>query len=357
MNHLIQVKRANLALLFALLLAYFALSSGVQAVNPPPDGGYPGGNTAEGQNALFGLNPNGQFNTAVGFFSLWNTSSSDFNTGIGAGALLFNTAEGNTATGAAALLNNTFAAHNTANGAFALISHTSGDGNTAVGFSALFNNAVGHDNIAVGTLAGQNIDGSNNIVIGNDGVSGESDTIRMGNFTHTTVYMPAIANTVSQGGNEVHINPIDGKLFLIVSSRRFKRDIQPMDKSSEGILALKPVTFHYKTDDKNTPCFGLIAEDVAEINPDLITRDKEGNPLTVRYDQVNAMLLNEFLKEHRRVEEQQATIAQLKSSVDKQQEKFAQQQKQIEVLTTGLDKVSARLEAREPAPQTVLNNQ
>jgi hypothetical protein len=114
-----------------------------------------------------------------------------------------------------------------------------------------------------------------------------------------------------------------------------------MEKASEAILALRPVTYHYKTDTKGTPQFGLIAEEVAKVNPALVLPDKEGKPITVRYDQVNAMLLNEFLKEHRKVEDLEANAA--------------RQQKQIEALTAGLQKVSAQLEASKPAPQVVNN--
>jgi len=127
-----------------------------------------------------------------------------------------------------------------------------------------------------------------------------------------------------------------------------------MDKSSEAILALKPVTFHYKSDANSTAQFGLIAEDVVKVNPALVVRDKEGKPYTVRYDQVNAMLLNEFLKEHRKVEQQDTTIKRQRRDF---QAAIAQQQKQIEALTTGLQKVSARLEVSKSATQTVLNKQ
>ena len=130
-----------------------------------------------------------------------------------------------------------------------------------------------------------------------------------------------------------------------------------MDSASEAILALKPVSFHYKSDKTNAPQFGLIAEEVAAVNPDLVVRDKNGEIYTVRYDAVNAMLLNEFLREHRRVEQQQATIAQLQSTVAKQQASAARQQKQIETLAAGLQRVSAQLELSKSAPKTVLNNQ
>ena len=151
----------------------------------------------------------------------------------------------------------------------------------------------------------------------------------------------------------------DGQLGTIVSSERFKKDIATMEKAIEAILALKPVTFRYKQelDPKGIPQFGLVAEQVEKVNPDLVARDEQGKAYTVRYDAVNAMLLNEFLKEHQTVQElksiaakQEATIAELKSTI-------AQQQKGIEVLTAGLRKVSAQLELNESAPQMVLNNQ
>jgi len=146
-----------------------------------------------------------------------------------------------------------------------------------------------------------------------------------------------------------------GQLGTVSSSRRFKKEIKPMDKASDAILALKPVTFHYKSDSKDTPQFGLIAEEVAAVNPDLVVRDQNGDIYTVRYDAVNAMLLNEFLKEHRKLQEQEATIALLKSTDEKREATTAKQQKQIEALTAGLQKVSAQLELNKPAPQTVKN--
>ncbi len=132
-----------------------------------------------------------------------------------------------------------------------------------------------------------------------------------------------------------------------------------MDKASEAILALKPVTFHYKKeiDPEGIPQFGLVAEEVEKVNPDLVVRDANGKPYTVRYEAVNAMLLNEFLKEHHTVQEQEATIAQLKSTAAKQGVTIAREQKQIEALTAGLQKVSTRLELRSPAPRKVVSNQ
>jgi trimeric autotransporter adhesin len=352
------------------------------AVVPAPDGGYPGGNTAEGQNALFSLTSGG-FNTAVGFVSLRSDTTGSFNTAVGAGTLLANTAEQNTATGAGALLSNTIGEANTANGAFALLSNTSGNNNTAIGDFVLFNNSVGNFNTANGVSAlGSNTTGSGNTAIGSFALS-----INTEGSTNTAIGSGALSSNTTGNGNiavgasagtgvttadsaicigtpgsnqtnscyignifaqEVALDGVAvlvdslGKLGVQISSRRFKEEIQPMDKASEVILALKPVTFHYKSDAKNTPCFGLIAEDVAKVNPHLVVRDKNGEILTVRYDQVNAMLLNEFLKEHRKNEEQEATIAQLKKDL---QANAAQHQKQIEALTEGLQKVSAQLAA------------
>jgi hypothetical protein len=193
-------------------------------------------------------------------------------------------------------------------------------------------------------LAGQNLTtGNDNIDIGSDGVAGDGGTIRIGRSFIGATYIAGIF-AASVAGAPVQVTG-DGQLGTAASSARFKDEIKPMDKTSETILALKPVTFRYKKeiDPTRIQHFGLIAEDVEKVNPDLIVRDKEGKPYTVRYDQVNAMLLNEFLKAHRKLEEQGAMIA--------------RQQKQIEALITGLQKVSAQLEARKPAPQTVLNNQ
>jgi len=344
-----------------------------QAVVPPPDGGYPGGNTAEGQAALLSLT-SGTFNTAVGFASLRLDSTGNFNTGVGAGTLLANTAAENTAIGAGALLANTTGTQNTANGAFALFSDDTGAGNTAVGDRALFRNTVGAYNVAVGDIAlfsltstvagnadnnvaigagalanvtegnfniaigfnaGVNLtSGSQNIYIGNDGFPTEVLTIRIGSPQAAT-YIAGINGQTASEGAAVYVNS-NGKLGTSPSSVRFKDNIKSMDKASEAILALKPVTFCYKKefDPKGIPQFGLLAEDVEKINPDLVARDSDGKPYSVRYEQVNAMLLNEFLKARRQIDAQQ---------------------KQIDALTVGLQKVSAQLEASKPAPQVVNN--
>jgi hypothetical protein len=168
-----------------------------------------------------------------------------------------------------------------------------------------------------------------------------------------TTWIDGIYGVTTQSTNTLPVIVSDGgQLGTVSSSRRFKKEIKPMDNTSEAVLALKPVTFHYKNDSKSTPQFGLIAERVAEVNPDLVVRDKGGEIYTVRYDAVNAMLLNEFLQEHRKVQEQEATIMQLKKDFGAT---IAQQQKQIEALTAGLQKVSAQLEVSKPAQQVVNN--
>jgi hypothetical protein len=378
MNPLIQLRKA--ATVFLVALVWFGLLPKAQAVSPAPDGGYAGGNTAEGQAALLSLTAGG-FNTAVGFLSLRSNTTGQFNTAIGAGTLLANTADQNTATGVLALLSNTTGLQNTANGVSALFSNTEGpdntangalalfsnttggpntaDGaqalqnnttasfNTAIGDTALFNNTTGGGNTAVGSSAGFNqTTGGGNVYIGfgMNGVAGETNSC----------YIASIFGQTSTNGVPVFINS-DNKLGTTTSSKRFKQDIKPMDKASEALLALRPVTFRYKKDidPAGISQFGLVAEDVEKVNPDLVVRDKEGRPYSVRYDQVNAMLLNEFLKEHRKTEKLEATVV--------------TQQKQIEALTAGLQKVSAQLTAASrsdgglelstPATQTVLNNQ
>jgi Chaperone of endosialidase len=289
-------------------------------------------------------------NTAVGALSLRNNTTGSFNTAVGAGTLLSNTESGNTAIGAAALLSNTTGFSNTANGESALVSNTTGQANTAIGEGALRSNTTGSFNIAIGVSAlSINATGSGNIALGNlagTNVGSAADVICIGDVGANVpgscyidnIYGTAIdpATTLAVGMDASH------RLGTAVSSRRFKRDIQPMDNASEAILALKPVRFHYKSDVKSTPCFGLVAEDVEKVNPHLVARDKNGEPLSVRYEQINAMLLNEFLKEHRKNEEQEAIIA--------------RQQKQIEALTAGLQKVSDQLELSKAEPEVAVNN-
>jgi Chaperone of endosialidase len=341
--------------LFIAMLAFIGLSAAgpqLKAVVPPPDGGYPNFTTAEGTNALKNLTT-GAANTAVGWFSLFSDTVASFNTGTGAGALLFNTADGNSAFGTAALLFNTTGVENTAVGTAALLNNTNiggnfgrdntavgyqalssntigafntGDGaqvlfsntigafNTATGSGALFFNTEGSNNTALGAQAGlsQNT-GSGNVYIGEGmvGVAGEDDHTYIRNINTTTV---------SGGGTDtVTVNLATGLLGHLSSSRRYKVNIQPMDNSSETLYRLKPVTYRYKKEIDTTQSldYGLVAEDVANVDPNLAIRDRKGQIESVRYTAINAMLLNEFLKEHRKVEKLEATVADLAAQLQK----------------------------------------
>jgi Chaperone of endosialidase len=245
--------------------------------------------------------------------------------------------ERNVTTGALALSENTTGNYNTANGTGALNTNTRGNNNTASGADALFGNTTGSNNIALGAFAGDNLTtGSNNIDIDNEGIVGESNTTRIGSV-QTRTFIAGIRGRTTGVANAIPVL-IDssGQLGTASSSRRFKKQIKPMDQTSEAILGLKPVTFHYKSDSTGTLQFGLIAEEVAAVNPDLVVRDENGEIYTVRYEAVNAMLLNEFLKAHRQIEEQQ---------------------KEIEALRALIQKVSDKVEMKKPAPQMALNSQ
>ena len=428
------MKKLNITFTTILLvLVCFVLLPEAQAVSPAPDGGYPGGNTAEGDNALSSLTT-GTDNTAMGFDALFSNTTGNWNTAYGYQALysnttggtdtnangstaigfqalysnttgegnvangyqallsntegLINTATGrfalfsnttgnfNTATGGSALRNNTTGRSNTADGRLALFSNTTGNANTAAGIAALTSNTTGGFNIALGFGAGDNLDtGDNNIDIGNEGNPGEANTIRIGTEgTQTNTYVAGVHTAPVPKGLAVLVDST-GHIGTKASSERFKEAIKPMDKASEAILALRPVTFHYKKeiDPDGTPQFGLVAEEVEKINPDLVARDAKGKVYTVRYEAVDAMLLNEFLKEHRKVEEQQTTITQLKSALAQHETTIAQQQKRMEAVIARLEeqdskiqKVSAQLaaaspsrggfEVDNPAPQVVSNN-
>jgi uncharacterized coiled-coil protein SlyX len=316
-------------------------------------------NTAVGVDALSNnTGPDGENNTAFGAFALLSNIDGANNTANGESALRNNTiGNANTAAGEGALFSNTIAENNTATGFQALVLNTEGDNNTANGTNALYHNTTGSGNLALGFRAGFNLTtGDNNIDIGNEGLAGDSDAIRVGN-TQTKAFVAGISGATVPSGVTVIVDT-DGHLGTIVSSLQFKENIKPMNKSSEAILGLKPVTFRYKPnlDPDGIPQFGLVAEDVAKVSPDLVVRDKEGKPYSVRYEAVNAMLLNEFLKEHKKVETQQAMISQLQSTIAKQEANDAKQQKQIDALTAGLQKVSAQVELNKPAPQVVLNN-
>ena len=416
----------------------FGISPMVQAVNPPPDGGYPGGNTAKGESALLHLTT-GTYNTALGFLALRRNTEGQFNTGVGAGTLLFNRGdqsrdEGvqNTGIGAAALLRNTTGSFNTATGVAALLSNTTGGGNTATGVDTLFSNSTGVSNTAIGaqalesnTIGGfntatgvaalfNNTTGSANTATGVDALlsntTGDSNTASgdAALFNNTTGIgntalgfgagsgVTTASNVICIGANVTGGNVsnscfignirdvttamgdaipvvIDsaGQLGTTSSSQRFKKEIKPMDQASEAILTLKPVTFRYKGDNTARTQFGLIAEDVAAVSPDLVVHDGKGEIYTVRYEAVNAMLLNEFLKQHckveqleRKIQEQDYKVRDRAATISAMHSTVTQQQKGMEVLTAQLrqqaaqiQRVSAQLEVSKRAPQVVNNNQ
>jgi trimeric autotransporter adhesin len=337
----LQCKKVTPLCLIVFALGCLALLPRAQAISPPADGDYSTGDTAQG---------------------------SGDNTAIGADTLCDMMMLSNTPYGCHALEGNTTGAHNTAIGFNALEGNTTGNNNTAIGFLAL-ENAMGNNNtaigntalyyttgsgnIALGTRAGvYHVAGNNNIYIGHTGsIVSEEGQIRIGSSpSHTATYIAGIRNAAVTGSPVVI--GMGGRLGVTMSSAQFKEAIKPMDKASEAILALKPVTFHYKkeVDPDGIPQFGLVAEQVEKVNPDLVARDADGKVNTVRYEAVNAMLLNEFLKEHQ-------TVQELKSTAAKQEAMIARQQKQIEALRTGLQKVSAQLEVSKAAPETALNSQ
>ncbi|SRR6266496_739136 len=385
-----------------LLFCSFWLLPGARATDL--GGVLPGGNNADGYRVLTNLTTGG-FNTGSGWFSLFSDQAGSFNTAFGAATLFSNIGDGNTAVGTAALFSNTTGTgntgtglqalfsntdgiRNTANGVYALNHNVSGGGNTAVGYQALAtstansNTAVGNDALVADTSGGNNTAVgagallnntvgtlntalgagalSNSIGLGNIGlgalaggnVMGASNVICIGggmlgaDVSNTTWISNIYAiNTISGTTLPVIVSDA-GQLGTFSSSARFKKDIATMDKASEAILSLRPVTFHYKSDTKGVPQFGLIAEEVTKMNPDLVVRDKEGKPYTVRYDAVNVMLLNEFLKEHKKVQQQGATIAELKSEIVSLATTVKEQAAQIQ-------KVSAEVEMSKAASQVV----
>jgi hypothetical protein len=345
MKHSIQSKIAAFIVWAAAALTCLGFLPTAQAVNPPPGGGYPGDNTALGDNALQSLTT-GTNNTALGFRALHDNTVGLSNTAVGSLALRNNrSGDRNTATGLGALFDNETGNDNTANGFRALI-HNTANANTAIGSRALENNNGGHDNIALGYRAGANFSpGNNNIYIGNVGLTGEDGTIRIGDASQTKTHIAGVAAS-SVTGAPVSVNE-DGQLGTMPSSQRFKDEIKPMDDASEAIFALQPVTFRYKKDldPDSIPQFGLVAEELAKINRDLVVRDAGGKPYTVRYDAVNAMLLNEFLKEHRKVEHLESVLSQLTARLEEQDLKV---QKMSEQLT-------ARSQSRVGAPRVAVN--
>ena len=317
-------------------------------------------NTASGADALLS-NTTGNLNTATGINALFSNTTGGDNTATGGGALSSNTTgNDNTATGVSALLSNTTGGNNTAAGFNALSSNTTGSNNTAEGFQALFHNTTGSNNIAVGANGGFNLTiGSNNIDIGASGVAGEFNTIRIGKVgVQKAAYVQGISGATVASGATVIVGS-DGHLGTVVSSERFKEAIQPMDKASEAILALQPVTFRYKheLDPEGIPQFGLVAEQVEKVNPDLVVRDSDGKVNTVRYEAVNAMLLNEFLKEHHKVEELEATVAQERQESQAQRKEIKNLTATLKEQAAQIQKVSDRVELSQPTPQMAANNQ
>jgi hypothetical protein len=354
-----------------LLLSCVELSPIAQAVNPPPDGGYGGNNTAEGTEALFNLST-GVWNSAVGYRALYRDATGIRNTAVGFEAL-YNTNGAfnfsgldNVAVGAKAMFSNTTGTSNVAIGAFALNDNTTGSNNIAIGSRALWHlngqngvTAIGDsfysdpDNAEIGRRPDCDTDISenavihaHNIFIGDPGDFTGSPTSCITHSGTQTVHIvvdefsgAVFVDGVSNhpiAGSQVVINA-NGQLGVAPSSKRFKNNIKPMEQSSEAILALKPVTFCYKPeiDHNSVPQFGLVAEDVERVNPDLVMRDKQGKPYTVRYDAVNAMLLNEFLKEHRKVEELQWTVAQLIGHLKEQDSKIQKISNDLEISRRG----------------------
>jgi hypothetical protein len=291
-------------------------------------------NSALGYQALIN-NTEGSSNTAAGAVALSNNTTGDDNTAIGTGALSGNTTgDDNTAIAGGALNSNTTGNQNTAVGVNALDSNDSGTANTGLGSFAGSNITSGIGNTVLGVAAGNSITTANNVICIGTAGQNENNSCYIGNIYGAT-----------SPGTAVLID-INGKLGTVTSSKRFKEDIKPMGEASEALLALKPVSFHYKKDVDPTgrSQFGLIAEEVEQLNPDLVMHDKDGKPYTVRYEQVNAMLLNEFLKDHKRVEQQQVTIAQLTKQVEMLVAHAKEQDSKIQ-------NVSAQLELSRPVAQ------
>jgi hypothetical protein len=282
-----------------------------------------GSNTATGGVALQ-HNTTGSSNTATGWDSLFSNTTGFDNTATGLATLNVNTSGvENTATGWYALLDNTTGNADTASGATALSSNTTGNNNTATGAGALGNSTTGNGNIAVGFNAGLNlVTGDNNIVIGNAGVAHESNTIRIGiQGTQTATYVAGIFGSKTTGGCEVVVEKT-GRLGCVKSSARYKRDIHDMDAASGNLMKLRPVTFRYKDDPDGTRQYGLIAEEVARVYPELIVRDADGKVESVQYWMLTAMLLNEVQKQAREGEDKDARIAALQRHIVWQQDQI-----------------------------------
>jgi hypothetical protein len=383
----------NRYIILGAIFSALAFLPGVQAVNPAPDGCYPNFTTAEGCNALGSLTT-GAANTGVGWFSLFSTTTGIGNTGVGAGALALNQADNDTAVGGGALFLNTTGSENSAVGANALVHnadgsdnnafgtnalfdnvsgnfnnahgrdallHTTGDQNNAMGDDAMFFNTTGSFNTAVGDDAlDNNVDGSSNIAIGDEAGSSlgpsVNNCIAIGapgagpfvTFDNTCFIGSIFGQAVSDPGTQVpvFVDQFNNVGVFNTSSRKLKHDIQPMNKASETLYQFKPVTFKYNSDWKGTTQYGLIAEEVAEVDPQLVVHGIDGEIMAVHYEQISNMLLNEFLKEHKKVEQLQATVVQQQKGMEVLAAQLKEQAAQIQ-------KVSAQLEVSKTAPQVV----
>ena len=281
-------------------------------------------NTANGTYAL-STNTTGSGNTAQGNYALFANTTGYLNTATGVVALRKNTSGyRNTATGVSALDNNTEGHSNTATGMSAMRQNTTGNNNAAVGFDAVRNNTTGSYNTAIGIRAGRFwTTGNHNIAIGSgtDGVNSDSGVIRIGGGNNqSATFIEGIHNAVLSGGSEhqVCVDDNDQLGACSPSSGRFKRDIRAMEEASAGIEALRPVVFRYRPEvkaDADAEQFGLIAEEVAEIYPHLVSIDAEGRPLAVRYDLLTPLLLNELQRAQAEIEAQREEIATLRRDV------------------------------------------
>ena len=336
---------------------------GVDALFDNQDGNY---NTAVGANALI-TNSSGNYNTATGLGALYSNTSGRENTATGVSALIDNTtgventADGtnalfgnttgsfNTATGEYSLSNNTTGSENTANGVDALHNNTTGNANTAVGEGTLFCNTTGVGNIAIGIEEGCNIvAGSDNIYIGASGITDESNTIRIGDpATQTATFIAGISGTTVTGGAAVVVNS-SGQLGVASSSIRYKRDIHNMGDSSDKLMQLRPVTFRYKSDPSGIQQYGLIAEEVAKVYPDLVVNDRDGKPQTVAYQTLPAMLLNEVQKQAKVDRELVRENKDLRREVDLQKEQLATMQRTNLAIDARLDSLEQQARASRP---------
>jgi hypothetical protein len=374
------MKNRNTILITALsALACFAFSPQMRAACDSPDPGCPGANLAEGYLALGSLTT-GTYNTGIGTYSLLSLTDGFFNTGVGAGTLFANTGSQNTAVGAGALFNNTTGEANNAVGVFALFHNVAGTFNNAHGRNALINsdgsennafgdlamenNASGSSNTAIGDDALRNlVDGNGNVAVGDEAGTGLGPSVNnciaigapgdgpFATFDNTCFIGSIFGQNVSDPGSQTAVFVDQFNVVGIFnSSRRYKHDIQPMDRASETLYRLKPVTFKFNSDWKATTQYGLIAEEVEEVDRGLVTHGKDGETVSVHYEQINSMLLNEFLKEHKKVEELQVTVAQQAKGMEVLTAQLKEQAAQIQ-------KVSAQVEMAKPATKVAVGNQ